>query len=188
MGEGSHGLLDKGRGLLIRVRSEFSFVRGDFLLILVGWLLTDFTAEMAYTYYPLFVQAIGGTASTVGLIASVGSIIQAFVKFPGGYIADQYSRKWIITYMTFGTAFAYLFFVFAPNWQTILFGVMIRSLCNILKGIATANIRKLARRKGFLPILSMSLPHGTVRIITDMDTTLNNRDRLIGLMARSSVM
>jgi len=34
-----------------RVLQDFSFIQGNFLIILVGWLLVDFTREMAFTYY-----------------------------------------------------------------------------------------------------------------------------------------
>jgi len=73
-----------GRSLLSRVTEEFSFIRGNFLVILIGWLLVDATREMAYTYYPLYVQALGGSAFTVGLIGSVSMIVEAIGKIPGG--------------------------------------------------------------------------------------------------------
>jgi DHA1 family multidrug resistance protein-like MFS transporter len=116
-------------GTLGRVRSEFGFIRGNLLLILLGWLLTDFTREMAFTYYPLYVQALGGTASTVGLLGAASQITSALMQFPGGYIADKYGRKRIIYSMTMLAAFAYLFFMFAPNWQTILLGVILSEIC-----------------------------------------------------------
>ena len=47
---------DKTHGLL----SDFSFIRGNFLIIIVGWLMVDFTREMAYTYYPLYVTELPG--------------------------------------------------------------------------------------------------------------------------------
>ncbi len=116
-------------GLLARVRSEFGFIRGNFLIIVLGWILIDFTQEMAFTYYPLYVEALGGTVATVGLIGSVAGITQALIMFPGGYIADKYGRKRIITTMTFLAAFAYLFYALAPNWQTVMVGAVLCSLC-----------------------------------------------------------
>ena len=77
---------------------------------------------MAYTYYPLYVQAIGGSAATLGVLSSIGNIIQASTMIPGGYLADRYGRKWIITMGTLGTAVAYLFFIFAPTWEVLILG------------------------------------------------------------------
>jgi len=116
------------KGLFQRLSEEFGFIRGNLLLILSGWLLTDFSREMAFTYYPLYVQALGGSASTVGLIGAASSITSALMQFPGGYLADRYGRKRIISTMTLLAAFAYLFYAFAPNWQAILLGAI---LCEI---------------------------------------------------------
>jgi MFS family permease len=122
---------DQDRSLLERVRGELGFLRGDYLLLIIGALFIDASLEMAYTYYPLFVRAIGGSAAAVGLLSSIGTMIQALIMIPGGYMADRYGRRWIITVGTFGTAVAYLFFIFAPSWEALIFGVVIRSACNI---------------------------------------------------------
>jgi MFS family permease len=55
----------------------------------------------------------------------------AVVAFPGGYLADKYGRRWLITTMTFGMALSYLFFAFAPTWHFILLGITVTSLCLI---------------------------------------------------------
>jgi MFS family permease len=118
-----------GRSLLSRVTDEFSFIRGNFLVILIGWLLVDATREMAYTYYPLYVQALGGSAFTVGLIGSVSMIVEALGKVPGGYIADKYRRKRLIVVMTFMASIGYLVLALAPTWHFILLGAVMSSLC-----------------------------------------------------------
>ena len=117
------------RGLASRIRDEFGFIRGNFLVILIGWLLVDATREMAYTYYPLYVQALGGSAFTVGLIGSVSMIVEAIGKIPGGYIADKYRRKRLIVVMTFMASIGYLVFALAPTWHFILLGAVMSSLC-----------------------------------------------------------
>ena len=114
-----------------RVRSEFSFIRGNYLLLIAGSLITDFSGELAGTYFPLYFKALGGTASTFGLINSLFSIMSALVRFPGGYIADKHGRKQILWSMTLLTGFAYLFYVFAPSWEFIIIGVIIRGLGSI---------------------------------------------------------
>jgi len=113
------------------MRGEFSFIRGNFLIILIGWLLIDFSREMAFIYYPLYVQALGGGASTVGLIGSAAMITEAIIKVPGGYLADKYGRKRLIIVMTFMASLAYLIYVFAPSWHFILVGAVLTSLCMI---------------------------------------------------------
>lgn len=119
------------KGILGRLRGEFDFIKGNILLLYVGSFIADFTGEMAFTYYSLFVTALGGTVATVGLISSVQQVITAFVSFPGGYIADKHGRKKILWTMTVFMAFATMFYVFAPNWQTILLGAVLRGLASI---------------------------------------------------------
>jgi len=119
------------KGILSRLRSEFDFIKGNLLLLYIGSFIADFTGEMAFTYYSLYVTALGGTVATVGLISSVQQVITAFISFPGGYIADKHGRKKILWSMTLFMAFATMFYVFAPNWQTILLGAVLRGLASI---------------------------------------------------------
>lgn len=117
--------------LLSRLASEFSFIRGNFLLLVLSWLFMDFASEMPGTYYGLYVEALGGSVAIVGLIGFAQMISQALVQFPGGYLADKYGRKWLISTMTFGVAISYAFYALAPNWQTIMIGAIISNLCLI---------------------------------------------------------
>ena len=140
-------------GLLSRIASEFSFIRGNFLLLLTSWIIMDFAGEMPGTYYPLYVKALGGSAATVGLIGFAQMISNALVQFPGGYLADKYGRKWLISTMTFGVALSYIFYAFAPNWQTIMVGAVISSLSLIyqpaLQAITMDSIPSERRGMGF---------------------------------------
>ncbi len=109
--------------------SDFSFIRGNFLIILVGWLLVDFTREMAFTYYPLYVTVLGGTATIIGLINAAGVLTEAFVKIPGGQLADKFRRKRLLIVMTVLASVSYLLYAFAPSWQFILLGAICTSFC-----------------------------------------------------------
>jgi MFS family permease len=115
----------KKTGLL----GDFSFIRGNFLIILVGWLLVDFTREMAFTYYPLYVTALGGTATIIGFINAAGVLTEAFVKIPGGQLADKFRRKRLLIVMTVLASASYLLYAFAPSWHFILLGAICTSFC-----------------------------------------------------------
>jgi MFS family permease len=119
------------RSLLTHLISELSFVRGNFLILIVSWVIMDFAREIPGTYYPLYVRALGGTAATVGLIGSASMLTLALVQFPGGYLADKYGRRWLITTLTFGVALSYIFYIIAPDWRFILLGAVVHSLCAI---------------------------------------------------------
>ncbi len=87
-------------GVFSRLRSEFVFIRGNFLLLIISWLILDFCAELPGTYFPLYVKALGGTAISLGILGAAEMLARGFVQIPGGYIADKYGRKWIIMTMT----------------------------------------------------------------------------------------
>jgi MFS family permease len=102
------------QGLLSRLRSEFGFVQGNFLIMVLSWLVLDFFTELPNTYYTLYVEALGASTTTIGLIFAAQNVASALVQFPGGYLADKYGRKWLISTMTFVAALARIFFVTRP--------------------------------------------------------------------------
>ncbi len=132
--------LTQETGLLSRLRSEFGFIQGNFLIMVLSWFVLDFFSEMPGTYYPLYVKALGGSAATVGLIGSAGMIASALVQIPGGYLADKYGRRWLIFTMTFFAGVARVFYVFAPSWEWIMVGAVIGGFCGIYQPALNAII------------------------------------------------
>ena len=139
--------------ILSRLRGEFSFIRGNFLVLALSWLIMDFASEMPSTYYGLYVKALGGSASIIGLIGSVSMVFQAIVQIPGGYLADKYGRRWLISTMTFGIALSNAFYAFAPTWQWLMVGGVVQSLCFIyrpaLQAIIADSLPQEKRGMGF---------------------------------------
>lgn len=147
------------------ILSDFSFIKGNFLIILMGWLLVDFTREMAFTYFPLYVTALGGTATIIGVINAAGQITEAYVKIPGGQLADKFRRKRLLIVMTIFASASYLLYAFAPSWQFILLGAICTSFCWIYT-------------PGFDSIVMESLPedkrgtgYSLINLITRVSTT-----------------
>jgi MFS family permease len=64
----------------------------------------------------------------LGIIGFANFLAMAVVAFPGGYLADKYGRRWLITTMTFGMALSTLLFALAPTWHFILLGTIISNL------------------------------------------------------------
>ena len=153
------------KGLLSRLASEFSFIRGNFLLLVISWLIMDFAGEMPGTYYGLYVKALGGTAVTIGLIGFASMISQALVQFPGGYLADKYGRKWLISTMTFGVALSYVFYAFAPDWRVLMLGAIISNLCLIYSPALRA------MTMDSLPPENRGMGFSIINLITSVSTT-----------------
>ena len=90
----------------------------------------DFANELQGTYYgPFVLYDLGATETILGLIGFVSLIVLALVQFPGGYLADKYGRKWLISTLTFGVALSYVFYMLAPSWHWILVGAVFGNLC-----------------------------------------------------------
>jgi len=114
-----------------KIKREFSFFKGNYLILIISWILMDFAGELPGQYYPDYVLQLGGTATALGVITLASMLALAAVQFPGGYLADKYGRRWLISTFTFGVAIAYVFPMLAPSWHFILIGELIRSFCLI---------------------------------------------------------
>jgi MFS family permease len=119
-------------GLIQLLKREFSFITGNYRILVVSWIMMDLASEMPAPNYQYYIRdTLGGTGIALGLIGLTGFLCMAAVAFPGGYLADKYGRRWLVTTMTFGMALSYLFFAFAPTWHFVLIGTMVSSLCLI---------------------------------------------------------
>jgi len=126
-------------GLSSTIKKEFSFISGNYLILIVSWILMDFGMEMPVPYYQQYVYALGGNIfpMALGILGFTSFFAMAFVAVPGGFLADKFGRRWLITTMTFFIGLSYLFFALAPFWQItqpwhlILIGTIIQSLCLI---------------------------------------------------------
>jgi MFS family permease len=89
-------------------------------------LLSDFCHEMATAVLPQFMQAIGATASALGMIEGVADAISSFVKLGAGYQSDRigHRKTWTVVGY-FLTAVAKPLFAFASGWPLILTGRVI---------------------------------------------------------------
>jgi len=113
------------------LKREFSFITGNYRILLISWVIMDLAMEMPVPNYQYYVQALGGTGLALGIIGFANFLAMAAVAFPGGYLADKYGRRWLITTMTFAMALSYMLFAFAPSWHFILTGTILHSLCLI---------------------------------------------------------
>ena len=126
-------------GLSTFLKREFSFIGGNYLILVVSWVIMDIGMEMPVPYFQQYVYALGGNVfpMALGLIGFANFLAMALVAVPGGFLADKFGRRWLITTMTFGMALSFLFFVLAPfwiitqSWHMILLGTIIQSLCLI---------------------------------------------------------
>ncbi len=150
---------------LDRARAELAFLSGDYLYFVISALLIDASIEMGNTYYPLYVKAIGGSASVLSLIAGAGTVVRAFAMLYGGQLADKYNKKWIVVIGVFGTGVSYLFYAFAPRWEYILVGHMIAMVCQAYGPAYNAIVIEM------IPQEKRGLGYSILGLITRVSTT-----------------
>jgi DHA1 family tetracycline resistance protein-like MFS transporter len=125
-------------------------------------MMMDLAMEMPVPNYQYYVQALGGTGLALGIIGFSSFIAMAAVAFPGGYLADKYGRRSIISTMTFGLALSFLFFALAPTWHFILLGTIIQSLCLIYQPALFAMVQdSLPPEKTGVGSSLIQMIHGT---------------------------
>lgn len=113
-----------------KMGKEFSFIKGNYAIILISWILIDFAGEIPATYYALYVLKLGATETILGIIGLSGFVALASMQFPGGYLADKFGRKWLVSSMTFGVALSFILYAIAPSWPLILIGVVLMNFFN----------------------------------------------------------
>ncbi|MCJ7759884.1 MFS transporter [Candidatus Bathyarchaeota archaeon] len=113
------------------IKRQFSFITGNYRVLVVSWIIMDLATEMPTPNFQYYVQALGGTGLELGIIGLANFLCLALVAFPGGYLADKYGRRQLITTMTFGLALSFLLFAFAGSWHLVLVGTIMNSLCLI---------------------------------------------------------
>jgi len=141
---------------------EFSFISGNYRILVMSWMIMDIAMEMPQSNFQFYVEALGGPPVALGLIGLGNFLAMAAVALPGGYLADRYGRRWLITPMTFGMALSFLFFAFAPTWHFVLLGAIVSSLCLIYQPALFAMVQDSLppERRGMGSSIIM-LIHGT---------------------------
>lgn len=125
----------------------------------------DFAGELPGTYYSDYVIELGGSATILGLITLVSMLALASVQFPGGYLADRYGRRWLVSTLTFGVAISYIFYAVAPSWHLILIGATIQSLCLLYQPAL------MAMMADSLPPKKRGMGFSILNLITSVATT-----------------
>jgi MFS family permease len=112
------------------LKQEFSFIKGNYAVLIASWIIVDFASELPATYFGLYVLGLGATETILGVVGLSQFLALASMQFPGGYLADKYGRKWLISTMTFGVALSFILYAIAPSWPFILVGVVLMGIFN----------------------------------------------------------
>lgn len=152
--------------LIDTLKTEFSFIKGNYAVLITSWILIDFAMELPATYYSLYVLNLGATETILGVIGLFSFLALASMQFPGGYLADKFGRKWLVSTMTFGVALSFIFYAIAPSWHLILIGAILMNLLNSIYQPAL-----MAMIADSLPPERRGMGFGIVTLIASVSTT-----------------
>ena len=95
------------------------FVRGNNLIFALTDLLGNFARGLVLPYVSLYILALGGDTTQIGLVSSIGPLA-GLLMFPiGGYVADRASRVKVVALGNLVSAALILMFIFAPSWEVL---------------------------------------------------------------------
>jgi len=114
-----------------RIKEELAFIRGNFLVLLLSYVLFSFSYDLSSPFESPFIEKLGASPVVIGALGSLGSFILFLVRIPGSYIVDKHGRRRIIVTMTYGVALSNIFFILAPNWILYMIGVVVTNICLI---------------------------------------------------------
>jgi len=100
-------------------------------------LFADMTYEGAHSIIGPFLQGLGANAAQVGLIAGLGEMLAASLRFFSGRFADRTRAYWTITILGYGlNLIAVPALAFAGNWQMAALLVVAERTGKALRGPA----------------------------------------------------
>jgi len=72
------------------------FMRGNILIISVTDLLGNFGRALVFPYASLYILALGGDVTKIGIINSIGTLAWLVILPIAGYLSDHASRVRVI--------------------------------------------------------------------------------------------
>jgi len=140
-------------------RGIFWFIQGNIKVLMICRVLWGFSTSIVYPFFSLYIKALGGTNTEIGLINSLG-ILAGMILYPvGGYIADRAGRVKLIGYSTILYALTHIFFVIATDWHMIALGQFTSQLLLFYMPAMTAleadSLPPGVRGRGFAMIMAV---------------------------------
>src|SRR3990172_1675946 len=104
---------------ILSLKSAFRPLRGNLAVFSLTDLLGNFCRSMVSPYASLYILALGGDATRIGLVNALAPLAGLIVFPIGGYIADHTSRVKLIVLAQVVASAIGLIYVLAPSWEVL---------------------------------------------------------------------
>jgi MFS family permease len=109
-----------------RLADALRFVQGNNLIFAVTDLLGNFARGMVLPYVSLYILALGGDTTQIGLVNSIGPLA-GLIMFPiGGYITDHASRVKLVALGSCFSAAVVVMYILAPSWEVLAVAALLQ--------------------------------------------------------------
>jgi MFS family permease len=108
------------------LRKRYESMNMNMRILTIRQILGMFSYRMVIPYSSLFILSLGGDKTQIGIINSLLPLA-GLVIFPiSGYFTDRAGRVKLIALAGYLTALIWLLYVFAPSWEWIAIGTLLR--------------------------------------------------------------
>ena len=107
-------------------RDALRFIQGNNLVFALTDLLGNFARGMVMPYASLYILALGGDTTQIGLASSIRPLA-GLLMFPiGGYISDHARRVRLVVLGSCFSAAITLMYIFAPRWEVLAVAALLQ--------------------------------------------------------------
>ncbi|MBN2549682.1 MAG: MFS transporter [Anaerolineales bacterium] len=114
--------------LIDPIIQSFQYVTGNLRVLTITDMLMNFSRRLVFPYASLYILALGGNATQIGLISFLSMVAGLFLLPVAGHITDHADRIRLLVLAGFlSTAFLVLN-VIAPTWQVVALATLLSGL------------------------------------------------------------
>jgi MFS family permease len=107
-------------------RERFEFMNKNLRILTIRQTVGMFFRRMVMPYSSLFILAVGGDSSQVGVVNSLRPLAGLLIFPISGTLTDRTGRVKLIALAGYLSALTMLLYVFAPSWEWIALGALLQ--------------------------------------------------------------
>jgi MFS family permease len=112
--------------LIRELRKRFEFMNVNIRIFTIRMVLGVFFRRMVISYASLYVLAVGGDKTQIGIVNSLLPLA-GLLMFPiSGFLTDRTERVKLIALAGYFSSLTMLFYIFAPSWEWIAMGALLQ--------------------------------------------------------------
>jgi len=144
------------------LRSFFSKQAKNFQLVLLKKTGFSFFNILTQDYINIYIRLLGANFVQLGLVGSIGGLVNAIIAYPFGSLIDRYSSRKILLLTIVAQALVPLTYFYARNWMWIAVATALYTLAMFcsrgVENVVVANsLKDKDRATGFSMVTALSL-------------------------------